>query len=115
MRYSLVLLLALPLLGCVADQQRQLADCISDAEREYPEDTWVFDDARRYVWLCMAAYGYRLSVRQPACVSVSGGSDAVLYAQCYRPVALASSVLHKFETAFTLLPKDETRALGPRP
>lgn len=115
MTRGLALLVVLSLLGCMADQRQQLAECISEAEREYPKSTWVSENVRQqYVWLCMAAYGYRLSPLQARCaVPLSG--DAALYAQCYEPAGKVAASLQKLEAAFRRSPKNETRASGSRP
>jgi hypothetical protein len=116
MTRALVLSLALPLLGCVADQRQHLAKCISDAEREYPASIWVGEGARQqYVWLCMAAYGYRLNPRQMTCSGIPSNGDPVLYAQCYEPTKRISAFLQNLELALSRAPIKETRANGPRP
>jgi len=115
MTRALVLLLALPLVGCMADQRKQLAKCISDAEREYPRTNWVDEGARQqYVWLCMAAHGYSLSPQQKIC-SESPDGDLVLYAQCYEPARRTPALLQKLEIALSRSPIKKTRASGPRP
>lgn len=99
---GLVLLLALPLLGCMADQQQQLAKCISEAEQEYNEGTWVLDDTRqKYVWLCMAANGYRLNRLQNACSADLPATEAMLYGQCYQPIGKTSAWLQRLEATFS--------------
>src|SRR5262249_36592664 len=102
MKRCLIFLLALPLLGCVADQQRHLAGCISEAEREYPQDAWLMTETRQsFVWFCMAAHGYRRGRQQAACSEVLLPTDtAVLYAQCYRPTGRLSLLSYRIETAF---------------
>ena len=101
MHRGLVLLLALPLSGCMTDQQQRLAKCISEAEQEYKDGTWVLDDLRqKYVWLCMAANGYRFNRLQSTCAADMPATEAVLYAQCYQPIGKASSWLQRLEVAF---------------
>src|SRR5262245_1857078 len=100
LKHGLVVLAALPLLGCLADLRQQLAKCISDAEREHRSETWLVENAgQNYVWLCMAAHGYRLNGRQSNCPQpVLPITDAVLYAECYEPTARMSRLIQKVET-----------------
>src|SRR5262245_51682497 len=100
MKRCLVLLLALPLTGCFADQQQQLAKCIAEAELEHENETWLTHNARQnYVWLCMAVNGYRLNGRQENCrQTIWPMGDAALYAQCYEPIGRFSGLIHKLET-----------------
>ena len=106
MKRCLALLLALPLMGCFADQQQQLAKCIADAELEHENETWLVQGSRQqYVWLCMAASGYRINHRQDACgKTLSPMADTPLYAQCYEPIARFSLLIHKLETRFGRTP-----------
>jgi hypothetical protein len=100
MKRYLILLIALLLAGCDADQKQvQLARCVYDAETSYPSATWLLGDTRQsYVWLCMAAHGYTLNRGQDTCVGkFSLANDAVLYAQCYEPSAKFSSLLYQLE------------------
>jgi hypothetical protein len=88
-------------MGCLSDQQQQLAKCTSDSETRHPYETWLADDARqRYVWLCMAANGYRLNRDQNACAPSVPISEVVIYAQCYQPIPMISRLAHKLETTF---------------
>ena len=106
MKRCLILLLALPLMGCFADQQQQLAKCIAEAELEHENETWLIADARQtYVWLCMAAYGYRLNRQQSICHhTIPPMGDAALYAQCYQPGGRFSLLIHKLEIKFGRTP-----------
>jgi hypothetical protein len=101
MRRCLILLLALPLTGCFADQQLQLGRCMVDAESKYPNATWwVGGERQNYVWLCMAANGYELNRWQKSCRAlISPTPDTVLYPQCYQPVGKFVSLLYKLEVA----------------
>lgn len=103
MKRYLILLIALPLIGCGVDRpQEQLARCVYDAQTSYPTATWLLGDARQnYVWLCMAAHGYTLNRAQNACAEKSSPvADAALYAQCYEPRARLSSMVNRFENTF---------------
>ncbi|HTS40398.1 MAG TPA: hypothetical protein VMH84_07650 [Xanthobacteraceae bacterium] len=92
-RYA-YLLIALPMIGQAAaqqpQQQQQLARCVFGAESDYPDSVWPAGDRQTYVWLCMAAHGYKLSRMKNGCMGSVSGADAVLYAQCYEPNAPAS-------------------------
>lgn len=100
----------------MADQRQQLASCISDAEREYPRNNWVEEGARQqYVWLCMAAYGYRLSPKQKLCSEIPSYGELALYAQCYEPTKGVTALLQKLEVGMSRSHIKETRASSPRP
>jgi hypothetical protein len=101
MKRCLVLLLALPLIGCYADQQQQLGRCIFDAGNKYPQGTWLPGRERQsFVWLCMAANGYQLNRLRDVCSrSLMPMDNAVLFAQCYEPIGKFAFLIHKFELA----------------
>ena len=97
----MILLLALPLVGCDAGQQLQqhLAQCLFDAESNYPRATWLAGDERQsYVSFCMAAHGYTLNRTQRSCAEkIYRAPEAALYVQCYEPSARLSLLLHKLK------------------
>ena len=99
MKRCLVLVLALPLMSCAADQQQQLAKCVFEAEQEYQSETWLYDESRQsFVWLCMAANGYRLNRQHEICSrAFTPTGNAVLYAQCYEPIGTTARLIYSFE------------------
>ncbi len=103
MKRWLILLLAIPLVGCGAaqQQQQQLAGCIFEAENNYPGATWLAgDDRQRYVWLCMSAHGYILNRTQKSCTGkISSTLEAALYVQCYEPRTRFTFLLYKLDKA----------------
>jgi hypothetical protein len=84
---GLVLLsLALPLAGCMENQERQLAACKLESMRLYEEpqiiDAFHALPYNKYIVTCMAAKGYGMAVRNKKCVT---GINFAVQVDCYTP------------------------------
>jgi hypothetical protein len=86
MRYAVFLSLLITLKGCLPDQAKDVAACVTEAERFYrmykavdPEDP-----SSQYVISCMAAKGYQFTVSPADCDS---RYPLPTQATCYEPAS----------------------------
>jgi hypothetical protein len=67
-RGVVLVLLSLPLAGCLADQKQQIAACKLEATRLYPNEVPPLSDKlNTYVRTCMEAHGYEYDAVQKKC------------------------------------------------
>src|SRR6266540_6985005 len=95
MRWESVILLALPLCACVADQKKQLTTCELEATQLYPSQIdRVLGRQGSQVHKCMASKGYELTAAHRDCVP-----SPFLYSQvrCYQPMGRVERVLQEIE------------------
>lgn len=95
MRRFAVILLALPLCGCFADQKKQTAACEFEAVRTYPNDD-RFSSARtaRLIVVCMGAHGYepQSNCETPPIIAASP--------YCYVPMGWLDRMIYRIESHF---------------
>jgi hypothetical protein len=86
MRWAILLFLALQLVGCMKDQERQLATCKLESMRLYQEpqfaDPFATLPYNKYIVTCMASKGYAMVVSDNKCVI---GVNFVTQVECYKP------------------------------
>jgi hypothetical protein len=85
MRPWWLIVLVLPLGGCFADQQQQLASCKIDAMRLYPNPSpfpFTSYPIEEYVTTFMEMHGYKFSASPSACVAPSRSDP-----WCYVPTS----------------------------
>jgi hypothetical protein len=86
--------LLLPLGGCVADQQQQVASCKIDAMRLYPDKSpFVSYTIEEYVTRCMETHGYKYYPTPHACVALSRDDG-----RCYVPTSWLGRLIYRLET-----------------
>jgi hypothetical protein len=69
MRWHVVVVLSVSLLGCRADQEREAAKCKLEAQKTYPNVTnsYMSVPAGEFIELCMRAAGYDFNNDNPNC------------------------------------------------
>jgi len=93
--------LVLPLGGCFADQEQQLASCKLEAMRLYPDEelmpsSVVSTKLTDYVETYMMVHGYKFAESSTWCSSVI--SVFQLNPHCYVPTSWIGRLIHRFET-----------------
>src|SRR4029077_15353835 len=92
--WAIAIVLLLPLGGCFADQQQQLASCKVDARRLYPNES-LFNSytIEEYVTTCMEMHGYNYSPSLSACVAPTKNDP-----RCWAPTSLFGRLIYRLET-----------------
>jgi hypothetical protein len=99
MKPLLALLLALPLVGCYADQKQQVAACKLEAMRLYPgREPMVSENIGDYIRTCMGAHAYELNVLQSSCFVTD---DFKYDPGCYAPASWVARHIYYLETGST--------------
>jgi hypothetical protein len=98
------IVLVLPLGGCSADQEQQLALCKVEAMRLYPNETTAepFGKIGKYMEACMQARGYKFTASLSACPY--GGAFPTDNPLCYVPTSLIGRLIYRLETGGYRLP-----------
>src|SRR5262245_5399096 len=88
-RYAVLFSLLIILTGCLPDQPRDMAACVSEAERFYHVYTDLDPESpsSRYVISCMAAKGYQFTILASDCDS---RHPYPIEATCYEPITWPS-------------------------
>jgi hypothetical protein len=96
-RGVILVLLSLPLAGCLADQKQQIAACKLEATRLYPNEVPPLSDKlNTYVRTCMEAHGYEYDAVQKKCEEGYMGMGTDAY--CYVPASWFGRLTYKLET-----------------
>jgi hypothetical protein len=100
-RLLALLLVVIPLTGCLADQKRQLSQCTVDSLHTYPTDTNGHTpyDRGHLVNLCMEAAGYEFSYSDRLCRPGVYASEFT-NTYCYRPVGWIGQLARRVEIAW---------------
>lgn len=96
-RVFAVTVLALFLSGCFSNQKKQLATCVLDAQKLYPDsDKAPVGQSSKYVETCMNAAGYEWSMHHKKCFA---GLRASENPYCYIPVGRFERWIYEMEMA----------------
>ena len=88
--WAITIVLLLPLGGCLADQQQQVASCKVDAMRLYPnESPFVSYKIEEYVTRCMEMHRYKYDASPHACVAPSKDDGL-----CYVPTSWIGRLMY---------------------
>jgi hypothetical protein len=102
MRMMVSLLLALPLSGCLSDQEQHLAQCrssVSRAQKPLGPST-AFSDEIVQIETCMRTAGYEPDRTDEQCLRL-GEIAATLTGRCYQPTNLVGWLARKIEIAWS--------------
>jgi hypothetical protein len=92
--WAVAIVLLLPLGGCFADQQQQLASCKVDAMRLYPDKSpFISYTIEEYVTRCMEMHGYNYSSSLSACVAPTKDDP-----RCWAPTSWIGRLIYRLET-----------------
>ncbi len=101
MRPISLLLLTIPLGGCLAGQKQQVARCSMEGQRVFTQgDHPGVNDGGEYITLCMKTAGYEFSDQDPDC---QGGILAAENPSCYVPADVVSRYVLEAELAIKRL------------
>jgi hypothetical protein len=89
MRYAVLLSVLIVLTGCVPDQSKDVAACVTEAERFYHMYTTVDPESpsSKFIISCMAAKGYQFTMMASDCDS---RHPYPTQATCYEPTTWPS-------------------------
>ena len=93
--WAIAIILLLPLGGCFADQEQQLASCKLEALRTYPNEPDVILDAKieDYMATCMETHGYKFSFAPSACKVATTSFKREPH--CYVPTSLIGRLIYR--------------------
>ena len=94
---AIAIVLLLPLGGCFADQEQQLASCKLEALRTYPNEPDVILDAKieDYMATCMETHGYKFSFAPSACKVTT--TSFKRESHCYVPTSLIGRLIDRLK------------------
>jgi len=95
----IAIVLMLPLGGCFAEQEQQLASCKLEAMRLYPnENPAAFPSGKigDYIDTCMGAHGYKFSLGPSSCKP--HGYAFEIDPHCYVPTSWVGWLIYRLET-----------------
>ena len=118
--WAIVIMILLPLGGCFAKQQEQLASCKVDVMQLYPGEYQATVPSSKigdYIKACMGAHGYKFSLMLSACkpplaiynTDRYADEDPARLAGCYVPTSLIDRLIYRVEVD----DPDSSRSLRP--